>query len=51
MKCPICKKPVTEGDPDYPFCSERCRIADLANWATEKYKIPAPKPLDDPEEK
>ena len=47
MKCPICKKDVAVGDPDFPFCSERCRLIDLGNWATEKYKIPSPKPLDD----
>ena len=47
MKCPICKKEVAEGEPDFPFCSERCRLIDLANWATEKYKIPSPKPLDE----
>jgi len=45
MKCPICKKDVAPGDPDFPFCSERCRIIDLGNWASEKYVIPgAPKP-------
>ena len=42
MKCPMCKKDVNLGDPDFPFCCERCRIADLANWATEKYVIPSP---------
>ena len=40
MNCPICKKEVRLGNPDYPFCSERCRITDLANWATGKYAIP-----------
>ena len=25
-----------------PFCSDRCRIIDLGNWASEKYVIPAP---------
>jgi len=25
-----------------PFCSDRCRLQDLANWATEKYVIPSP---------
>ena len=44
MKCPICKKEVTLGAADFPFCSERCRILDLANWSTEKYAIPAEKP-------
>jgi len=24
-----------------PFCSDRCRLIDLGNWATEKYAIPA----------
>ncbi|MGO9258314.1 MAG: DNA gyrase inhibitor YacG [Bryobacteraceae bacterium] len=43
MKCPICKKKeVALGDPDFPFCSERCRVIDLANWASEKYVIPGP---------
>jgi endogenous inhibitor of DNA gyrase (YacG/DUF329 family) len=42
MKCPICKKEVQLGDPDFPFCSERCRITDLGNWASEKYVISTP---------
>jgi uncharacterized protein len=42
MKCPICQKDVDPGDPNMPFCSDRCRIIDLANWASEKYVIPAP---------
>jgi endogenous inhibitor of DNA gyrase (YacG/DUF329 family) len=55
LKCPICKKAVATGDPEFPFCSERCRIIDLGNWATEKYVIPTPadpnllKPEDDEE--
>jgi endogenous inhibitor of DNA gyrase (YacG/DUF329 family) len=42
MRCPICKKPVEFGDPYMPFCSERCRIIDLGNWAAEKYVISTP---------
>jgi endogenous inhibitor of DNA gyrase (YacG/DUF329 family) len=42
MKCPICKKEVKPGDPELPFCSERCRIIDLGNWASEKYVISTP---------
>jgi endogenous inhibitor of DNA gyrase (YacG/DUF329 family) len=42
MKCPICKKEVVLGDPEFPFCSERCRLIDLGNWAMEKYVIPGP---------
>ena len=40
MKCPICKKTVNLGDPEAPFCSERCRVIDLGNWASEKYVVP-----------
>jgi endogenous inhibitor of DNA gyrase (YacG/DUF329 family) len=42
MKCPICKKEVAADSPFHPFCSERCKIIDLGNWASEKYVIPAP---------
>jgi endogenous inhibitor of DNA gyrase (YacG/DUF329 family) len=42
VKCPICKKPVEIGSPDFPFCSERCRIIDLGAWASEEYKISSP---------
>lgn len=42
MKCPICKKPVARTDSEYPFCSERCRLIDLGNWASEKYVISSP---------
>ena len=41
--CPICRKPTdSETDADFPFCSERCRLLDLGNWASEKYKITEP---------
>jgi len=42
MKCPICKKEVQPADPESPFCSERCRLIDLGNWAAEKYVISTP---------
>jgi endogenous inhibitor of DNA gyrase (YacG/DUF329 family) len=29
-------------DSEFPFCSERCRLLDLANWATERYVISEP---------
>ena len=41
--CPICRKPVDSAiHPDYPFCSERCRLLDLGNWASEKYVVSEP---------
>ncbi len=45
MKCPICKKvDVNLGAPEFPFCSERCRLLDLGNWASERYVISEPAP-------
>jgi endogenous inhibitor of DNA gyrase (YacG/DUF329 family) len=42
-KCPICKKPTdSETDADFPFCSDRCRMHDLGNWASEKYVVSDP---------
>ncbi len=54
MQCPICQKPVKITDEFMPFCSERCKLIDLGNWASEKYVISEPVllddiPLDDPE--
>jgi uncharacterized protein len=41
--CPICHKPTdSETNADFPFCSERCRLLDLGNWASEKYVISNP---------
>jgi uncharacterized protein len=38
--CPICRKPTDSlDDKNFPFCSERCRLTDLGNWASEKYKV------------
>ena len=42
-RCPICKTPTdSESNADFPFCSERCRLTDLGNWSSEKYKISEP---------
>jgi uncharacterized protein len=42
MNCPICRKEVSRENPDFPFCSERCRIIDLGNWASGKYVVSTP---------
>lgn len=42
MKCPICQKKVAPGDRYAPFCSDRCRLIDLGNWASEKYVVSTP---------
>ncbi len=42
-QCPICKKPTNSAsNPDFPFCSERCRLLDLGNWAAERYVVSEP---------
>ncbi len=36
-----------EGTPlpkNFPFCSERCKTADLAKWLNEEYVVSAPRP-------
>ncbi len=50
MTCPICKKAVGEDAPEFPFCSERCRIIDLGNWASEKYVVTTPAPVEGDDE-
>ena len=41
-KCPICGKPTDTERKDYPFCSDRCRLIDLVNWASESYVVHRP---------
>lgn len=41
VNCPTCKKP-TEYSTDNiyrPFCSERCKLIDLGEWASEGHRI------------
>ncbi len=42
VKCPTCKKEVLwiAEETFKPFCSHRCRLIDLGEWATESHKIP-----------
>ena len=42
VKCPTCEKVVewTEENPWRPFCSERCKLIDLGEWASESHRIP-----------
>lgn len=41
--CPTCKgraAPFPE-NAAHPFCSRRCKLADLSNWFSERYAVPA----------
>ena len=42
VACPICKKMViwSEASPYRPFCSKRCQLIDLGEWAAEEKAIP-----------
>jgi uncharacterized protein len=42
-RCPICKTATdSEVHQEFPFCSDRCRLADLGAWASEKYVVSDP---------
>jgi endogenous inhibitor of DNA gyrase (YacG/DUF329 family) len=42
-RCLICKQPTdSEVHTEFPFCSERCKMQDLGNWASEKYVVSEP---------
>jgi endogenous inhibitor of DNA gyrase (YacG/DUF329 family) len=47
LRCPTCRKIVLASDPDYPFCSNRCRVIDLGRWISGGYVISSP--VSDPE--
>lgn len=40
-KCPTCDKPakLDKSNPYRPFCSERCKLIDLGEWAGEGHRI------------
>ena len=42
IKCPICEKSNTwHAENQFrPFCSDRCKLIDLGEWANETRKIP-----------
>ena len=53
VNCPNCQKLVEWIDTNEyrPFCSERCKLIDFGEWATEKHTIPGQPayPADDEE--
>ena len=52
VNCPTCMKRViwSEASPWRPFCSQRCKLIDFGDWASERNSIPAESPLPDDEE-
>lgn len=47
VNCPTCREIVSwnEDYPWRPFCSERCKLIDFGDWASEKHAIPG-EPVD-----
>ena len=46
VPCPRCGRP-SPFSPDNkwrPFCSERCKLIDLGQWAAERYRVAAEEP-------
>ena len=53
VPCPRCGAPAvfTASNRWRPFCSERCKLIDLGNWASERYRVPdAPLAVDNEDE-
>ena len=42
LRCPTCRAIVLRTDPEFPFCSERCRLIDLGKWASGAYVVSSP---------
>ncbi|MBV8033275.1 MAG: DNA gyrase inhibitor YacG [Betaproteobacteria bacterium] len=42
VPCPRCGKPAPFAPANRwrPFCSERCKMVDLGDWAAERYRVP-----------
>ena len=43
VSCPVCKRSMpglSRADwPQFPFCSQRCRLIDLGRWLGETYAL------------
>lgn len=48
VKCPTCQTLVVWGpqSPFRPFCTERCRLIDLGEWASESRRIADKQPIE-----
>lgn len=51
LSCPTCKARFSapgEGERRYlPFCSPRCKMADLGRWLGGEYALPSDEPVDE----
>ncbi|MGC2520287.1 MAG: DNA gyrase inhibitor YacG [Burkholderiales bacterium] len=51
VTCPRCGAQVvwTRENRYRPFCSERCKLIDLGDWAMEKYRVPVEEDKESPD--
>ena len=52
MRCPTCKRLRDDAQapaPFSPFCSQRCKLADLHGWLNDRYVISEELPFDESE--
>ena len=51
VSCPRCGAKVawTAQNRYRPFCSERCKLIDLGDWAMERYRVPVEGDKDAPD--
>ena len=51
VSCPRCRGRVAwlPENRHRPFCSERCKLFDLGDWATEKYRVTVTEGKDAPD--
>jgi len=50
--CPICDRVLAgpvENWPQFPFCSQKCKLVDLGRWLSEDYGIARDDPDEDDE--
>ena len=49
VRCPACGGPsrYAPDNPWRPFCSQRCKLHDLGDWANERFRVAV---QDDPDE-
>jgi len=45
--CRTCGRPIDQSVKTFPFCSDRCRLADLGRWFNEGYRVTRPMERDE----
>ena len=48
--CPSCSTATPITSPSFPFCSDRCRLADLGQWFSGRYTVSRALEFDDLDE-